>query len=344
MPVLDMDRFETDLSDWSSTFGSPTINTGTGVGGTNSVRFQTKRSRITRLFTANQASVTVVASYCPREAPASDEAPGIFFRNSGNLEMQWKLNTDLTLSFRRGNSTIVATSTATLTLGSYVRTEFRVFSSNTVGTAVLYIDGVSVLTFSGDTLNTGTPDGVGLGHLNSVLLPVEAAASIHDFDNYAVISSITDGDPFNDLDEDDTPPPSAVGRQSLDSGLIYEMGMEIYDDDGCAIRRVRRTPPISSDQLLQFFSRLQVDHEAGVGLNGNDQGSDPKFMVRWSDDGGKTWSNEYLLSMGKIGQFANRAVRHRMGSSRNRVFEVSTSDPVKVAMLNGLIDYEVSKQ
>ena len=80
---------------------------------------------------------------------------------------------------------------------------------------------------------------------------------------------------------------------------------------------------------------LQVDIEAGTGLKSG-QGSDPQVMLRWSDDGGHTWSNEHWASMGKIGEYGKRVIWRRLGMTtklRDRVYEISGSDPVKIAIM-----------
>lgn len=62
-------------------------------------------------------------------------------------------------------------------------------------------------------------------------------------------------------------------------------------------------------------------------------GYDPQVMLRWSDDGGHTWSNEHWVSMGKIGGYSTRAIWRRLGMTlklRDRVYEVSGTDPVKI--------------
>lgn len=62
-------------------------------------------------------------------------------------------------------------------------------------------------------------------------------------------------------------------------------------------------------------------------------GYDPQVMLRWSDDGGHTWSNEHWVSMGRIGQYSTRAIWRRLGMTlklRDRVYEVSGTDPVKI--------------
>jgi hypothetical protein len=65
-------------------------------------------------------------------------------------------------------------------------------------------------------------------------------------------------------------------------------------------------------------------------------GYDPQVMLRWSDDGGHTWSNEHWRSMGKIGAFGYRTIWRRLGMTmkiRDRVYEVSGTDPVKIAIM-----------
>ena len=62
----------------------------------------------------------------------------------------------------------------------------------------------------------------------------------------------------------------------------------------------------------------------------------PRVMLRWSDDGGHNWSNEHWTSVGQIGQYGKRAFWRRLGMTlkiRDRVYEVSGTDPVKIAIM-----------
>ena len=63
-------------------------------------------------------------------------------------------------------------------------------------------------------------------------------------------------------------------------------------------------------------------------------GYDPQAMLRWSSDGGSTWSSEHWTSIGKMGQYSNRAIWRRLGFGRDRVFEVSISAPVKAVIIS----------
>ena len=56
-------------------------------------------------------------------------------------------------------------------------------------------------------------------------------------------------------------------------------------------------------------------------------------MLRWSDDGGSTWSNEYWVSIGRQGAYKNRAIWRRLGCARDRVFEVVVTDPVNAVII-----------
>jgi hypothetical protein len=65
-------------------------------------------------------------------------------------------------------------------------------------------------------------------------------------------------------------------------------------------------------------------------------GYNPEVMLRWSDDGGHTWSNEHWSSVGKIGAYGHRTFWRRLGMTmklRDRVYELSGTDPVKTSIM-----------
>jgi len=122
------------------------------------------------------------------------------------------------------------------------------------------------------------------------------------------------------------------------SGTVYEMSIEKFADAGGGpIRRLRRTPHLNVEDRTLFYHKLQIRLEAGLGLVSG-QGSDPQAMVRWSDDGAQTWGNEHWVSAGKIGEYSARAVWRRLGRGRNRVFEVSVTDPIPWRLIAANID------
>jgi len=117
------------------------------------------------------------------------------------------------------------------------------------------------------------------------------------------------------------------------NGKLYALDRNYYTDDGQEIRRVRRCPHILTDLQRQFFDELQIQFQPGVG-NSEDPGFNPQAMLRWSNDGGSTWSNEYWTSIGKQGKYKNRAIWRRLGTARDRVFEVVVTDPIKAVIVS----------
>ena len=115
------------------------------------------------------------------------------------------------------------------------------------------------------------------------------------------------------------------------AGLISELDLDTYTENGNYIRRVAVTPPLFNDGDRIVMPVIEVECELGVGLT-TGQGSDPQIMLRWSDDGGATWSNQRSLSMGLIGVRKNRVRFRRLGIFRQRMFEISISDPVPTAL------------
>ena len=85
------------------------------------------------------------------------------------------------------------------------------------------------------------------------------------------------------------------------------------------------------------FDRLEVDMDMGTGLI-TGQGSDPQIVLRYSDDGGKTWSADYHRSVGAIGETKKRAIWNRLGRSRNRVFQLQYSEPTSFAFYGAHIN------
>jgi len=126
-----------------------------------------------------------------------------------------------------------------------------------------------------------------------------------------------------------------------ESGKIGELDLDTYQEYGSEIQALATAPVIHSDRKYLFFSRFELDIESGVGLSSG-QGSDPKIVLDYSDDGGRTWSSRKpWRSMGKIGDNRQRLRWNRQGRSRNRVYRVVITDPVKRAIIAAHADVRV---
>jgi len=60
---------------------------------------------------------------------------------------------------------------------------------------------------------------------------------------------------------------------------------------------------------------------AGVGL-ATGQGQNADIRLRWSDDGGRTWSNWYTKRLGVQGRYSKRVRFRRLGRFRERSFGI----------------------
>lgn len=144
------------------------------------------------------------------------------------------------------------------------------------------------------------------------------------------------------------------------NGNIYMVDNANYTDNGNEIRRLRRCPHITTDLQRQYFDELQIQFQPGVGLSGVSQSYatsaiagvakaglaiagtsgtatsnvNPKAMLRWSNDGGSTWSNEHWAGIGAQGKYTNRVIWRRLGWARDRIFEVVVTDPVKAVIVS----------
>jgi hypothetical protein len=63
-------------------------------------------------------------------------------------------------------------------------------------------------------------------------------------------------------------------------------------------------------------------------------------VIRYSQNGGRNWSNEITRALGQIGQFNARVSVARLPRARNMVFEISGTDPVKTALCGAFVDAE----
>lgn len=144
------------------------------------------------------------------------------------------------------------------------------------------------------------------------------------------------------------------------NGNIYELDTQNYTDNGNEIRRLRRCPHIVTDLQRQYFDELQLQFQPGVGLSGvtnsrstsaiagiaiaglavagtsgtASQNVNPQAMLRWSNDGGSTWSNEHWAGIGQQGKYKNRVIWRRLGTARDRIYEVVVTDPVKAVIVS----------
>ncbi len=66
--------------------------------------------------------------------------------------------------------------------------------------------------------------------------------------------------------------------------------------------------------------------------------SDAHLMLRYSNDGGKTWGSWRQLSLGEIGEYKTRVRSTLLGKARDRVWNFRVTDDVNVNLLSALVN------
>lgn len=120
------------------------------------------------------------------------------------------------------------------------------------------------------------------------------------------------------------------------SGNIYTHSLNTYADNGNAIKRTRACPVFQEHKWI-YYRSLDLYATMGQGLVSG-QGSNPVVNLRISDDGGFTWGNEIPEYLGKQGDYTYRCQWRRLGRSRDRVYEVSTSEPIPISFTDAYLE------
>jgi hypothetical protein len=116
-----------------------------------------------------------------------------------------------------------------------------------------------------------------------------------------------------------------------ETGDLYELTPDAFDDAGNAMLHVRSWPALSNEKKRIFLDRFMLDMQVGEIPVDQDE---PQVRLRWSDTRGRTWGNAVSRGIGARGEFDKLVPFNRCGRSRERVFEASWSANVKTA-LNG---------
>lgn len=117
------------------------------------------------------------------------------------------------------------------------------------------------------------------------------------------------------------------------------------DGEGVNYIKWTKTTPIGfKDGRYVRYKSAQVMMQQGMGRTLNTSegvGQDPAIMLAYSNDSGMTWSQERIVKTGRQGDYAHRSRLMMLGTSRNRVWRISGSDPVETIIVGLLIDGDV---
>ena len=123
-------------------------------------------------------------------------------------------------------------------------------------------------------------------------------------------------------------------------GYIMKQSLDYYDYCGLAdsMRWLRRAPYLYNEQKRVFFQSFELEIETGVGTVSI---TDPTVSLRWSNNHSTTWNTGIERAIGPYADGASSQTRvrwQRLGSARNRIFEVSGSDAVPISIFGANIE------
>lgn len=118
---------------------------------------------------------------------------------------------------------------------------------------------------------------------------------------------------------------------------IYVSSPIYFNDDGSQITAKRTSAFLEQDLKLLGIDRVEVLCDSGYATSTGD-GADPMISLRYSIDGGHTWSNELPRALGQIGEYNKKPIWNRLGSGFRWVFEFTITAPVKWAIVSASID------
>lgn len=122
------------------------------------------------------------------------------------------------------------------------------------------------------------------------------------------------------------------------NGKLYVLDPEAYSDNGTEQKWLRSWRAMATGQnnlKRTAHHSLQLDIETGAGYTGFPS-IEPQVTLRWSDDGGHTWSNGVTNNLGASGNYSKRVIWRRLGMTmnlRDRVYEVSGTNPTKITIM-----------
>lgn len=119
------------------------------------------------------------------------------------------------------------------------------------------------------------------------------------------------------------------------NGNLYAFDLNTYTDNGQPILRLRSWPHLGQNAARITYQRFVAEMAPG---NAQGLANPPQVSLRWSDTRGASWGDPVMMPLGDTGQYDASVQWWGLGSARDRVFELSWSEPVKTALNGAWID------
>ena len=124
------------------------------------------------------------------------------------------------------------------------------------------------------------------------------------------------------------------------TGIIYELDSNVYKENGTVIKR-----EIIGTTMFKNFARISLNRfvvmmDTGVGV-ATGQGSNPQLVGRFSDNGGKTYTDERWQPIGAEGSFLTEVSWTKIGgNARSFIARLNYSEPTKFQIVGAFVGTE----
>lgn len=128
------------------------------------------------------------------------------------------------------------------------------------------------------------------------------------------------------------------------NGKLYKMLASDLSEAGNPLDWLIQFPPVLAHPHGLTFDALYINMVSGVGLNTTDAANlNPEIMIDWSDDGGRTWSEQRLNEVGRLGETQTTVEEFALGSlerANARTFRARMTADVQKGMFGATANVE----
>lgn len=126
----------------------------------------------------------------------------------------------------------------------------------------------------------------------------------------------------------------------LRDGKIYISSSDYYTDNGAPIRCARISSCQYDTEQFNLAEVARIDLRVGISTH-NVQS--PKITLRYSNNGGHTWSHHLIRNLGNTGEYARLVTWNRLGTAREWVFELVVTDPIDFTIIEAVAIVELER-